>query len=507
MKQVAEELAEIIRKTSGKQVRVTGKPSIEILEKGLWRKAIDIDPASWARDIPTTRVEGIRVQTPKSQLDRLLVRMEEEFGGKGYSRFYRFAKTIGGEPDIGIGAKPPTLQQLTKLTNQGIYNTIRDIFVRGLSKETRLKALEEVAPDLKPEAQQMLKMERELDRLTRLARARVTATARAPAIARTVFEARQKLIRTQARYQLEVRALEQKLRARALILEEVARELPPRYSRESERLYRELLRGTAYTRAEDRITRTERVEAPARAERVSRTERIEEPRTERITRPERQRAERLQRVARVERLERGRISRPPRPPRPPPRIPPLRAPPIRLKTPLAEAARAREFAGAITWRQGMLGRKNKRPVYIAIKAPYAGPEDVQYFLGQPPPNTQPVKGGAKEAYRSVQTITGKPPERLFVDMGIYDVLLKAPGKTPGRPGAIQFRRDVGQQVRGDITIGRDQPRVIHEEPVVETVAAAPLLKPVLSKETAKAIGAYSVDVKNGIPRLKLRRRV
>jgi len=117
---------------------------------------------------------------------------------------------------------------------------------------------------------------------------------------------------------------------------------------------------------------------------------------------------------------------------------------------MAEAKRE-SFRGALTWRQGALG-KDKKDVYIAIKEPYRGPEDVAYFIGQTPPGAI-VVSGAKKAARTIQQITGKAPGKLLIDMGIMDIKIEKPTQSPGTKGAIAFTRDLDEKTTGTITIG------------------------------------------------------
>ena len=161
---VVGELTDIL-KTSGKQVRNNGKSVIEVYnnKKGLWEKAIDISPLDWAKSngLKTTNVDGVKVQTPASQVSNLLTRMADNFEGKGYSRFVRYVKALGKDVDLGIGAKPPTFKDMIKLKSYGAYNTVRDIFVKGLTKET-VSRVNAMAPDLEPQTKALLQQQQRL---------------------------------------------------------------------------------------------------------------------------------------------------------------------------------------------------------------------------------------------------------------------------------------------------------------------------------------------------------
>jgi hypothetical protein len=95
------------------------------------------------------------------------------------------------------------------------------------------------------------------------------------------------------------------------------------------------------------------------------------------------------------------------------------------------------FNGSIVWRQGF--------GWWAIKDPYKSKSDVAFFYKEPPPNARQVEGGAGSALRSIQTITGKPPHKLTVDLGIQDIVIEG-GRT------IKFKRDVKNKTHGDIQI-------------------------------------------------------
>ena len=65
-----------------------------------------------------------------------------------------------------------------------------------------------------------------------------------------------------------------------------------------------------------------------------------------------------------------------------------------------------------------------------------------------------MKGGVKSAYKSIQTLTGKPPEKLALDMGMMDILISKPKVAPGSEGAIKYTRDIKQKTTGDISLGK-----------------------------------------------------
>ena len=158
---------------------------------------------------------------------------------------------------------------------------------------------------------------------------------------------------------------------------------------------------------------------------------------------------------------------------------------------------------------GALGRGgNKKRVWLAIKQPYAGREDAEFFLGKPPPNAQIVKGGPNSAYKSIQAITGLSPKKLKIDLGIMDILISKPKKKPGAPGAIAFKQDRGQRTVGDITIsstGRGNPRVT-KGTTEESVSVNPIGSSKMPAEIAKQIGSVSAKLtSDGRVKLRVRR--
>jgi hypothetical protein len=166
-----------------------------------------------------------------------------------------------------------------------------------------------------------------------------------------------------------------------------------------------------------------------------------EPRTEVVIRTER---------------DKERPPKTPKPPKPPkvPRVPkppngppPDKGPPPKIillpsRDQEKEEERRATFKGAITWRQGF--------GWWALKAPYSTKDDVAFFM-RPPQGARVVKG-PESAYRTIQTLTGKPPARLVLDMGIMDVTIQKPTRTAGKRGSITFRPDKGQRSTGNISL-------------------------------------------------------
>lgn len=113
----------------------------------------------------TKVVDGVRMETMESQLERTLMRMEAEFSGKGYIRFRRILSSVGKDVDLGIGAKPPTWIQIEKMRVRGWKNTITDMFNKDLKLDKRLEAARSVDDNLETEVRQLAAGEKHVDDL------------------------------------------------------------------------------------------------------------------------------------------------------------------------------------------------------------------------------------------------------------------------------------------------------------------------------------------------------
>jgi hypothetical protein len=160
-------------------------------------------------------------------------------------------------------------------------------------------------------------------------------------------------------------------------------------------------------------------------------------------------------TTKVNRINPPRNTEPPRAAKPPVRVePPIRIEPPKVRVPRfgkglkypivninidsnKQKQKLKDFEGSIVWRQGF--------GWWAIKAPYKSKSDVAFFYHEPPPNAQNVKGGVGSALRSIQTITGKPPHKLTIDLGIQDIVIE-------RGSTISYKRDIKNKTHGDIKI-------------------------------------------------------
>lgn len=429
----ANQLAKIIQQSSKFKARVVKVPkggaTVQIMRRGFWEKAIDLHPTSIIKKkLPyglepkaPIKVGGISMEPLGTQLQRLLVRMSEEWG-EAPVRFTQLAERLGGKIDLGIGAKPPNLSQLYRLKARGAYNTVRDIFKKGLTKSSRVKLAEEIAPDLIPEVSRMIRIE---DQLVRTSEALRIATG----VQRTTLIATRRELATS--YRNVSSRLRARLNDRVKILTRIVAELPPRYSPRTITRYRAELKRSPYNPRYE----------PVPYQRIS-TPRMERP-PERVAPPRVP----VPRVPRVPRAPRGpRVPAPPEVPRPP-RVPTVPKPPLFPKPPVVppvhipereakEKRRKIELKGAICWRQGF--------IWKTIYPPY-GKDDIMHTT-EPPPGVKVVKG-IRSAYKTITKLGVHVPREIYVDMGIMDVVIKKRGKK------IRFKRDIKQKTKLGYAVG------------------------------------------------------
>lgn len=154
------------------------------------------------------------------------------------------------------------------------------------------------------------------------------------------------------------------------------------------------------------------------------------------------------------------------PPRKPPTtkltitIPTTRAPLVKPPPKVVPPRRAEEeeekrrrlvVGGEIAWRQGkILQGKILKDVWYVIKFPYKKKTDYRVTLERPK-GVQEVSG-VGSAYKTIQLLTGQGPDKLFIDLGIMDIIISKPLKKAGRKGSIRFRPDVKQKTKGDLIL-------------------------------------------------------
>jgi hypothetical protein len=466
----AKGLAGEIEKATGVKVKVNiRKDKTAMLEwfdkkQGLWRAMANVKrPGKYE----TAVVGGVRVETLGSQAARTLARMESEFGGKGYARFARLARALGEDADIGIGAKPPTLKQLLELKARGIGNTVRDIFIKGLTKKTRLARTAEIAPDLTGEVKAMMRVEERLAK-ARVAQANAARTAARQgtlslrATARVLARLNRRVEELTTEYERVTVRLRDRLQSRARVLSTIARTLPARATRAAERTYRDMLRASAYTPARERVSlerarppRTTMLPARARVRdtRITRPARAAELGREVVRAPRDIRAARQLarvRVAPTEPLRgrppRVRVKPPVREPPPWARPPEGVRPPPRPGFPDREAKPVEPAQAPVTWRQGNW--------WITIHPPYKK-GDVRWT--KHPPRGAIRATGKGSAYKTIQALGADGRVVLTADMGIMDVQIIRPRRKPSK-AAIRFRRDPKQKTKSDISLSLSRVR-------------------------------------------------
>lgn len=155
----ANDIANIARRYTANEVKVSKVAThytVSQLKEGLWKNIADISELGWKKTdagfkklnapINTVKVEGITMEAPSTQLYSLLNRTLANF--EKQDRFTAMVSKLGGELDLGIGAKAPSLADLYKLKARGIYNTVRDIFIPNLQKKINYEALAKSNPEL-----------------------------------------------------------------------------------------------------------------------------------------------------------------------------------------------------------------------------------------------------------------------------------------------------------------------------------------------------------------------
>ena len=101
--------------------------------------------------------------------------------------------------------------------------------------------------------------------------------------------------------------------------------------------------------------------------------------------------------------------------------------------------------GSIAWKMGEI---NGKPQWYVVNYPYKTPRDVFRFIGELPEGIENVKSGKDSALKSIQLVTGTPPEKLTIDLGIQDIYITAVNNVP----QIMFRADRKQKTKQQITI-------------------------------------------------------
>ncbi|MPL61386.1 hypothetical protein SDC9_06957 [bioreactor metagenome] len=447
----ANDIADIARRYTANEVKVTKVAThytVSQLKNGLWKNIADISELGWKKvdagfkrlnaPINTVKVEGITMEAPSTQLYSLLNRTVSNF--EKQDRFTAMVSKLGGELDLGIGAKAPSLADLYKLKARGVYNTVRDIFVpnlrkkinyealaksnpelagkiekvfvseadtqkvllveirekspnladkledllaeRNMSNAARLEAARQIAPDLMPEVKELLRAEQRSMSAARMAAMTAGRDGRASAI---VIAGR--LAKVAA---MEKARLEDEINRRAKLIEKELRKLPARMPG-----FGNMSKTRITTTTLERKLRTGGGDYASLRSRIppSRGERVPPPRVPTLNPPD----------------------------NPPPRVDPPRITPPDFNykrenrrdesNEEVSSDRPRLKNGDVAWKQGELGTgDDKRPVWIIKRA-----NGTHEYVFQPPEGATRLEGTPEETFF---TRGKKPPTNLTQKMGV-----------------------------------------------------------------------------------------
>jgi len=442
-KAMGDELAHIINMLTDKATRVTVTSKgviVEWLDKGLWRKAVDLDPLDWIKEKPPlglaefehVPIGGINVQTPASQMTRLFwYRMVDDFGGKGYQRWARYARALGADVDIGIGARPPSTMMLRRLQVEGLWNTLKHIFVPTLEKRTWLRGIEQIAPDLVPDGKKLINAEERVEDLLR--QFRVVEQARNVASAKTMA----RLVPLLQNAQNEVNRLTMELRdnvlRRAVIINSVMKRMGKVDAARLQRSIEQTYRAMSGKPSEQRVSVSgidEELRRPTLGERQARGERV--PRESAPRKGQRYVVdERVRYYGREERYDRyGRQYRHQRYERRTPRKWPSKQylKQEKIEETREDKKRSSIPVGSIAFAMGKLKRKTGlKPQWYYIPPPWT--QETPISLDYPPLGAKNAEETTPD--KTIQMI-GKPrakvPESVSVDLGVVDIFISDYGR-------------------------------------------------------------------------------
>lgn len=132
------------------------------------------------------------------------------------------------------------------------------------------------------------------------------------------------------------------------------------------------------------------------------------------------------------------------PPPPPPPPPTHGKPSARPKPGSAKKEERKDYTGSVAWKQGI--------GWWVFSPPYNRPGDKTFVLSKP--QGAKIAADARTAIGTIQAIGGTAPIDYKFDMGITDVYLKDPPRSPSvEPGrkAIRFKRDKDRTYGGNRT--------------------------------------------------------
>ena len=461
-RKAANELSDIIRKEAGVDIKVInnsdGTARLEYLDKksGMVKEIANIKYAD--KEYDTVVINGVRMETPSAQIERNYKRMMDEFGGKGYVRWERFGKALGGDIDIGIGAKPPSSLALRKIQARGIWNTVRDMFIPALTKDRRLKAVEELAPDLVSDARKVFASE---DRVNELRSEYIAAQRMAGRVgAKSTITLGQRLVKEAFEYDRLRADFEDRIRTRALLISTIDRTIPENIKDRMEYLKRRIdwayesrpvinvRRIARYYKDIDKLERIPAQKRTVEQNRILRNYKKElrnvmaregyTPRYTTVDIPRISRANRMETQDRLERIYRGGeydggfiryvIPEPKKS--------------ILLKSSYSKGEKIRPPKGAIVWCQGLY--------WVTVLDPHKTQKDI--IVSADPPIGAVVIKDEYSPYKTIQSI-GEDSTAIFtMDYGNQDIFINKPSKKPGKVGAIKFQADIATKTMKDISV-------------------------------------------------------
>jgi hypothetical protein len=127
--------------------------------------------------------------------------------------------------------------------------------------------------------------------------------------------------------------------------------------------------------------------------------------------------------------------------------PPIIIPSLMAKKVEQEILRSK---GAIALYQGRIKQGTElKELWYVIKFPYKSEKDAFRLIGQLPKGVTPVMKGQGASVRSIQVLTGIPPTKLSLDLGLQDIHITS-GR--GKKLNVSYKKDRRRTKRGDIDL-------------------------------------------------------
>jgi hypothetical protein len=135
---------------------------------------------------------------------------------------------------------------------------------------------------------------------------------------------------------------------------------------------------------------------------------------------------------------------------PPEDMPPIDIPQLGLS---GETSLERELLrskGAIAIPHGKIRQGTElKQIWYVIKYPYKSQKDAFRLIGQLPSGVVPVSASDPSTYRNVQLITGIPPNKLTLDLGLQDITVTS---QRGKNLQVSYRKDPKMQRKSQIDL-------------------------------------------------------